>query len=320
MRANRILRTAFAGLGHNPLRTVLTLLGIIIGVAAVVALLGVGQAATQSVTSQIQGLGTNVLVISPGQSSQNGISQGLGSSNSLTDADVKALQKDSALAAVAGDVTTRAQVMYGSVNYQTQIEGTTPAIQTIRNLTLASGRFFNDVEANHGGYVAVIGQTAAENLFGTASPVGKTVWIDGLAFQIVGELSAQGSNGPTNNDDRIYIPLQTFQSHLVGGSSLSTIYVSAQNGQAMTRAQLEIEATLRQAHGLQFGQSDDFTVTNQATLLSTLSNVSHTLQTFLGGIAGISLLVGGIGIMNIMLVTVAERTREIGLRKSLGAT
>ncbi|QQE77819.1 ABC transporter permease [Alicyclobacillus sp. SO9] len=319
MGLGRVLKTSFSSLWHNPLRTALTLLGIIIGVAAVVALMSIGSATTSSVTSRIEGLGTNLLVISPGQSVQNGISQGLGTA-SLTAKDVTTLKNSNDFAAVAPDETTRSQILYGATNYQTTIEGSTPALFTVRNLKIAKGREFNLEEQNARADVGVIGTTAAQNIFGNANPVGKTVWVSGIPFQIIGELQSQGSSGPTNQDDKIIVPLSTLQSRLTGSTDPSTIYLSAKSGQSMTAAQNDATSIMRQSHGLSFTQSNDFTITNQASLLSTLQGVSSTMEGFLGGIAGISLIVGGIGIMNIMLVSVTERTREIGLRKALGAT
>jgi putative ABC transport system permease protein len=320
MKTQKVFKTAFTSLWVNPMRTILTLLGIIIGVAAVITLMSVGSATTSSVTSRIQGLGTNLLVITPGQATQNGVSQGLGSSNSLTQSDVAELQKLPELSAVAPDALTRVQIVYGSNNYQTQAEGSTPDLFFIRNLQLASGRPFNLVEEQNRATVVVLGATAAENIFGYQNAVGKTVWINGIPFQVIGVLASQGSSGPTNNDDRVLMPISTLQSRFTGSTNPSVIYASAANGNEMTAAQQQVELTLRQSHGLSFGTQDDFVITNQSTLLDTLQGVTQTLQSVLGGIAGISVLVGGIGIMNIMLVSVTERTREIGLRKALGAT
>ncbi|GMA62635.1 ABC transporter permease [Alicyclobacillus fastidiosus] len=320
MKRAKALSTAFRSLWTHPLRTILTLLGMVIGVGSVVALMSIGTASTNSVASQIQGLGTNVLEISPGQSTQNGISQGLGSGQPLTLSDVTALQKDSALSAVAPVQTSSGQVVFGSTNYQTAIEGSTPDIFSIRNLTMSAGRPFNVVEENDAANVAVLGATAAQNIFGNTNPVGQTIWINGITFQVIGELNTQGSSGATNNDNEIIIPYSTLQDRFTGTADPSMIYASAVSSKSMSMAQAQIEMTMRQTNGLSFSSSDNFTITNQATLLSAMQGVNQTMQNLLGGIASISLLVGGIGIMNILLVSVTERTREIGLRKALGAT
>ncbi|MBX5435697.1 MAG: ABC transporter permease [Alicyclobacillaceae bacterium] len=316
-----LIRTALRSLGSNPLRTVLTLLGIVIGVASVVTLMSVGKATASSVTSRIQGLGTNLLVVTPGQAEQEGIGEGLGSAQTLTMDDATALATlRPQVAAVAPDVITRAQVAYGSVNEQVVVEGSTPDLFAVRNLALAAGRAFNAADEQARGNVAVIGTTTAANLFGTANPVGATIWVNGVPFEVIGELAVQGSNGLTNNDDRVIIPLSTLQARFTGTTPLGAIYVSAADASQMSQVQNRMEAVLRRNHGLSGTEPDDFVISNQASLLSAFQGVSQTLQAFLGGIAGISLVVGGIGIMNIMLVSVAERTREIGLRKALGAT
>ncbi len=320
MSTGRLIRTAMKSLWGNPLRTILTLLGMIIGVAAVVTLMSYGNATNSSVAAQVQGLGTNLLVISPGETTSNGVSQGLGTATTLSLNDVKALQKLNSIEAVAPSSTSSGQLEYGETNYQTQIQGSTPDLAIVRNLTLSSGRFFNLAEYNQAADVAVIGSTAAENVFGTVNPVGKTMWINGIPFKVIGELTTQGSSSVTSTDNSVIIPLSTLQQQISGSTYLSTIYVSVKNGVNMTLAQRQVELAMRASHGLSFNESDDFTITNQASLLSTLQSVSTTMQNFLGGIAGISLIVGGIGIMNIMLVSVTERTREIGLRKALGAT
>ncbi|SDI05056.1 ABC transporter permease [Desulfosporosinus hippei] len=315
------IRVSLRALRANKLRSMLTMLGIIIGVAAVIAMVGIGNGATASITSQIQGMGSNLLTISAGQSNTGGVRGGVGSSSSLDMTDVSKIQVGTAVKAIAPVTTTSAQVVLGSGNTSTSITGTTEEYEAIKNVSIARGRYITEEDVNKSARVAVLGPTVVENLMGDANAniIGKNIKINNVPFQVIGVTTATGSTGMTSSDDMITAPISTVQARLIGKKTVRNILVSATSEDLMQTAQNEITAALRKAHNLPEGKEDDFRVQNQADMLETMQSVTQTLTMLLGGIAGISLLVGGIGIMNIMLVSVTERTREIGIRKAIGA-
>jgi len=315
------IRVSLRALRANKLRSALTMLGIIIGVAAVIAMVGIGNGATASITSQIQGMGSNLLTISAGQSNSGGVNGGAGSSVSLSMTDVDKIAEGSAVKAVAPLSSTNAQVVLGSGNTSTSIIGTTEGYEIIKNVTMARGRYITEADVNSSARVAVLGPTVVENLMGDANAniIGKNIKINNVPFQVIGVTTATGSTGFQSSDDMITAPITTVQARLIGRKTLRNILVSASSEDLMQTAQDEITVTLRKTHKIQEGKDNDFRVQNQADMLATMQSVTQTLTMLLGGIAGISLLVGGIGIMNIMLVSVTERTREIGIRKAIGA-
>ncbi|TGE31988.1 ABC transporter permease [Desulfosporosinus sp. Sb-LF] len=315
------IRVSLRALRANKLRSALTMLGMIIGVAAVIAMVGIGNGATASITSQIQGLGSNLLTISSGQSNSGGVKGGAGSSNTLSMTDVTKIQIGTAVKAVAPVSSSNGQVVFGSGNTSTSINGTTADYAVIKNVTIASGRFITQEDVDSSARVAVLGPTVVTNLMGdaNASVIGKIIKINNVPFQVIGVTTATGSTGFMSSDDMITAPISTVQARLIGKKTVRSILVSASSADQMQTAQDEITAALHKAHKIAAGKTDDFTVQNQADMLATMTGVTQTLTMLLGGIAGISLLVGGIGIMNIMLVSVTERTREIGIRKAIGA-
>ncbi|KGP76777.1 multidrug ABC transporter substrate-binding protein [Desulfosporosinus sp. Tol-M] len=316
------IRVSLRALRANKLRSSLTMLGIIIGVAAVIAMVGIGNGATASITSQIQGMGSNLLTISPGQSNSGGINGGAGSAASLTMDDVKKIQAlGPAVKAVAPIAGSNAQVVLGSGNTSTSINGTTEDYEVVKNVSLARGRYLTKEDVDSSARVAVLGPTVVENLLGDANAavVGKIIKVNNVPFQVIGVTTATGSSGFQSSDDMITAPITTVQARLIGKKTVRNILVSASSEALMQTAQDEITAALRKSHKIPDGKDNDFRVQNQADMLATMTSVTQTLTMLLGGIAGISLLVGGIGIMNIMLVSVTERTREIGIRKAIGA-
>jgi len=317
------LRMAFRALARNKMRTLLTMLGIIIGVGAVIAMVGIGQGADQTVQQQIANLGSNMLFVSSGSVNFGGIRLGWGATKTLVREDVTAMVKECpAVASAAPGTQTSAQVVYENDNWGTRITGTTPEYFDIRSWSFQSGASFTDDDVTTAANVAVIGETVRKNLFANTDAVGKTIRIGSLPFMVVGVLVAKGQSAAMSEDqdDVIIVPLNTLQKKITGQPWLRFVMVSAKSRSASYAAKEQIEALLRDRHRIRPGAPDDFTVRNLADLADLASEASKVMTGLLGSIAGVSLLVGGIGIMNIMLVSVTERTREIGVRMAIGAT
>jgi putative ABC transport system permease protein len=320
----RLLQTvpsALAALRANKGRSILTTLGIIIGVAAVISIVALGEGASASVSNQLAGLGVNLLTIMPGSASSGGARTGAGSSITLKPADADAItQKISGLNGVSPVVSGSAQIIAGGQNWSTRIQSVAPVYLSINDWTIAEGSAFTDADNTNAANVAVLGATVATNLFPSGqSPIGQLVRIRNVPFTVIGVLASKGASGFGDQDDTVMIPFRTGQVRLFGPFSINQIVVQVADGSQLTAATSQLEALLRSRHQLQPGQADDFSIRNNADIISRVSSVSDTMTLLLGGVAAVSLVVGGIGIMNIMLVSVTERTREIGIRLAIGA-
>ena len=313
---------ALTSLYANKMRSLLTMLGIIIGVAAVIALVSVGMGVRSNVTNSIASLGSNMLIISPGSSNRGGVRGAAGSMQTLKYDDAKAIKdKIKNIDYVSPSVSSSYQIVYGNNNWKTSVQGVTAEFMSIRSLTIGYGSFITADDMNKRNRVAVIGTTVASNLFAKENPVGKNIRINNQPFKVIGLLESKGqSSVGQDQDDVIYIPLTTAQERMLGITYVQSINVQVSSQEKMEQVQAEIENLLRSRHHILAGKDDDFNVRNLTSLMETVNQSTSMLTMLLGAIAGISLIVGGIGIMNIMMVSVTERTREIGIRKALGAT
>jgi putative ABC transport system permease protein len=321
MKSSVLIRVAGDSIRKNKMRTLLTMLGIVIGVGAVIIMVAVGQGAQQGIANQINALGTNLLIVTAGSSNQGGVSQGAQAFNRLTVDDAEKLRSEGTLfAGVTPVVNTRTQVIGGGTNWRTTINGVSTDFQTIRDWQTQSGTFFTDTDVRGLRKVAVIGTTVAENLYPGTDPVGSQIQIRNVPFEIVGVLAPKGQNaGGQDQDDIVVIPYTTAQSRLSGNTRIWQILVSATSPDDIAAAQAEVRSIMRESHRIAEGDEDDFTVRNQSEIASAAQGTTKIMTWLLASIAGVSLIVGGIGIMNIMLVSVTERTREIGIRMAIGA-
>ncbi len=323
MEITELLHESLSSLTVNKIRTGLATLGVVIGIGSVIALVSLGQASQKLVTDRITSLGTNLLTVRPGFSSSSGIRGGFGSASSLTTDDVKILESSpfiTTIQAVSAESSGNGQLVAGRNNMNTTIIGVTPAYSVVNNSSVQSGSFITSSHLTSMSRVAVIGPNVVSELFGeNINPIGQTLRINSQAFTIIGITQAKGGSGRFNQDDQVFIPLTTAQNLIFGDDSLSTISLAATDPEVMDLARNQVTQVLLQKHRISDPAQADFEIFSQEDLLGTISEVTGTFTTLLSGIAAISLVVGGIGIMNIMLVTVTERTREIGLRKALGA-